>query len=167
MCPGTASLITIHPLRADDREPIRILLEETGVFTAAEITVALELVDIVLHPGGQRDYTMYTAANDRGEVAGYYCVGPTPLTESTYDLYWIAVKPSAHNTGVGKQLLCHAEEVIRSEGGRLVVAETSSQPKYDGTRKFYLRNAYQEVARIRDYYKPDGDLVIYGKYLSQ
>ena len=167
MCPGTRSLITIRPLCADDRDPIRILLEETQVFTGDEVAVALELIDTVLHVDGQRDYTIFTAVDARMDVAGFYCVGPTPLTESTYDLYWIAVKPSAHNSGIGKQLLRHAEEVIASQGGRLVVAETSSQPKYDNTRKFYLRNAYREIARIKDYYKHDDDLVVYGKYLSQ
>ena len=69
--------------------------------------------------------------------------------------------------GIGKQLLVHAEETIRKRSGNLVVAETSSQPKYDNTRKFYLHNAYAEMARLKDYYKPDDDLVIYGKYLSQ
>jgi hypothetical protein len=48
-----------------------------------------------------------------------------------------------------------------------VVAETSSQPKYENTRRFYLKCDYLEVARIRDYYKPGDDLVVYGKYLSQ
>jgi len=167
MRPGTASLITIRRIRTEDREPIRILLEETGVFTHDEVTVALELIDTVLHVSDQRDYTICAAENDRGEVTGYYCIGPTPLTESTYDLYWIAVKPASHKTGIGKQLLQHAEEMIRGDGGSLVIAETSSQPKYDGTRNFYLRNAYQEIARIRNYYKPEDDLVIYGKYLSQ
>ncbi|MBI1803557.1 MAG: GNAT family N-acetyltransferase [Ignavibacteriae bacterium] len=167
MCSGTAPLIDIRALRADDREPIRMLLEETGVFTGDEIAVAIELIDIVLHVSGQRDYTIYTAVDDHHEVAGFYCIGSTPLTESTYDLYWIAVKPSVHKSGIGKQLLHHAEESVRSQGGRLVVAETSSQPKYDATRKFYLRNAYQEVARIKDYYKTGDDLVIYGKYFSQ
>ena len=167
MCPGTASLITIRPLDANDREPIRTLLEQTGVFTRDEVVVALELIDFALGNSGQQDYTIYTAVDDRDEVAGYYCIGPTPLTESTYDLYWIAVNPAVHNSGFGKQLLQHAEEVIRSRGGRLVVAETSSQPKYDNTRRFYVRNAYLEVACIKNYYKPGDDLVVYGKYLSQ
>ena len=102
-----------------------------------------------------------------GEIIGYYCVGPTPLTRGTYDLYWIAVKPSLHGSGIGKQLLHHAEEWVMAQEGRLIVAETSSQPKYESTRMFYIKNEYREVARVRDYYTVGDDLVIYGKYVSQ
>jgi GNAT superfamily N-acetyltransferase len=98
-------------------------------------------------------------------VVGYYCVGPTPATEGTFDLYWIAVDAAAHGRGFGGALDAHAAELIRSMGGRLIIAETSSQPRYEKTRQFYLHHGYQEVARIAGYYRPDDDLVVYGKHL--
>ena len=150
-----------------DKDPIRIILEETSVFTESEIAVALELIDIVLNNDHQKDYLIYSAISEDGNVVGYYCIGPTPMTIGTYDLYWIAVKPSAHNKGIGKELLNHAELLIKQRGGRLVVAETSSQPKYENTRKFYVSAQYQELSRIKDYYKIGDDLVVYGKYVSQ
>ncbi|MBI5476528.1 MAG: GNAT family N-acetyltransferase [Ignavibacteriales bacterium] len=104
---------------------------------------------------------------DRDVVIGYYCVGPTPMTEGTFDLYWIAVKTEAHNQGYGKILISHAEGLIKLKGGRLIIAETSSRPDYENTRKFYLKTHYKEVARIKDYYKIGDDLVVYGKYVSQ
>lgn len=140
---------------------------EAGVFTDEEVDVAIELVDYVLNNQHQKDYQIQTATSENKEVLGYYCIGPTPLTAGTFDLYWIAVKPAVNNRGIGKQLLSHAEVLIESQGGRLVIAETSSQPKYERTRKFYLNNRYNELARIKDYYKIDDDLVIYGKYVSQ
>lgn len=164
---GEDRLIEIRKVQPTDRQPIKILLDETNVFTPDEVSVALELIDTVLGDDRQQDYQIYSAIDEHGSVAGYYCIGPTPLTQSTYDLYWIAVKPSTHNRGIGKLLIRHAEETIRSHGGSLVIAETSSQPKYDGTRQFYLHNQYEEVARIRNYYRVGDDLVIYGKYLSQ
>ncbi len=163
---GTDTLTDIRPLRAEDREPLRRILEATGVFTADEVATALELIDAVLADASHPDYRIAAATGESGEAIGYYCVGPTPLTASTWDLYWIAVKPQEHNRGVGRQLLRHAEQFIASLGGTLVVAETSSQPKYEPTRQFYLRNEYAEVARIRDYYRAGDDLVVYGKYLS-
>jgi len=150
-----------------DKDPIRIILEETSVFTESEIAVALELIDIVLNNDHQKDYQIYSAISEDGNVVGYYCIGPTPMTIGTYDLYWIAVKPFAHNKGIGKELLNHAELLIKHRGGRLVVAETSSQPKYENTRKFYISAQYQELSRIKDYYKIGDDLVVYGKYVSQ
>jgi ribosomal protein S18 acetylase RimI-like enzyme len=160
-------LITIRQIRSADKDPIRIILEKTSVFTDDEIAVALELIDIVLNNDHQKDYIIYTAVSEDGNVVGYYCIGPTPMTIGTYDLYWIAVKPSAHNKGIGKELLNHAELLIKQRGGRLVVAETSSQPKYENTRKFYISAEYQELSRIQDYYKTGDALVVYGKYVSQ
>lgn len=125
------------------------------------------MIDLALNNPDQRDYEIYSSVSENREILGYYCIGSTPMTDGTFDLYWIAVNPAYHRHGIGKELLLHAEELAVKQGGRLVVAETSSQPKFEATRNFYLRNHYQEVARIKDYYKIGDDLVIYGKYVSQ
>ncbi len=155
---------TIRPLRRDDRGPLKRIVEDTGVFSAAEVDIALELIDVVLDKPGQNDYCI-AVSDDGGIPVGYYCLGPTPGTTGTFDLYWIAVAPSRHGQGIGAALDAHAEAYVREVGGRLVVAETSSTSRYDSTRAFYARRGYQEVARIRDYYSPGDDLVVFGKYL--
>ena len=155
----------IRPLRREDRAPLESLVRATGVFTEDEVGIALELIDVVLERSGQGDYII-RVSEEGGTVAGYYCVGPTPATESTFDLYWIAVDPARHGTGIGAALDSHALDLIREMGGRLVIAETSSRPAYDGTRAFYLRRGYAELARITDYYRTGDDLVVYGKYLT-
>jgi len=155
----------IRSLRRKDRESVRQLLVETEVFSSEEIGIALELIDVVLDRPQQEDYTI-RVYEENGEVLGYYCVGPTPATQATFDLYWIATRPSGQHRGVGSALDEHAENLIRSKGGRLVIAETSSQPKYEKTRQFYLTRGYTELSRIRDYYRIGDDLVVYGKYLT-
>jgi len=155
----------IRPPRADDRGPLRALLEETGVFSGEEVGIALDLIDVATGPREQADYIV-RVYEEGGEVLGYYCVGPTPATEGTFDLYWIAVHPRAYSRGVGKALDEHATALVGGRGGRLLVAETSSRAQYDGTRRFYLARGYAEVARVPRYYRPDDDLVIFAKYLS-
>ncbi len=155
----------IRSLQREDRKHIYQLLEETGVFTEEEISIAIELVDTVLDKPGQQDYIIYSCLSN-GEVTGYYCIGPTPATGGTFDLYWIAVKPSAQGKGIGGMLNTHAERLVQSLNGRLLIAETSSQLKYQNTRKFYVNHGYSELARIAHYYQPGDDLVVYGKYLS-
>jgi ribosomal protein S18 acetylase RimI-like enzyme len=162
---GGAHAGNIRPLRRDDREPLNRILSETGVFTDDEIGIALELLDVTLDVPDQEDYIIFVYEEGR-EVLGYYCVGPTPGTEGTYDLYWIAVSPAAHGKGVGTRLNAHAEALVAGRGGRLLIAETSSRPHYESTRMFYIRRGYGELARLRDYYRPGDDLVVYGKYLS-
>ncbi len=149
----------------EDREPVRLILEACGVFTSREIDVALEVIDIYLTNQKQRDYELFTAVDENKKVVGFFCIGSTPITTGTYDLYWLAVHPDFSRQGIGRTLLSYAEELIRSKGGRLIVAETSSQPHYEPARKFYESHQFQQLARIRDYYNVGDDLVIYGKYL--
>ena len=156
----------IRPLAGGDREAIRRILVATGVFTGEEVAIALELVDAVLEKPGQKDYII-RVMEEEGNVLGYYCVGPTPATQATFDLYWIAVDPAAQGKGTGAELDRHAIGLIGEMGGRLVIAETSSRPAYDRTRAFYVRQGYTELARIREYYRPGDDLVVFGKYLTR
>ena len=159
--------MSIRPLQHGDVISLRGILEATKVFRAEEIDVAQELMEHALDQPGQEDYELFTDVDEQGRVLGYYCVGATPMTEGTYDLYWIATDPSLHGQGVGSRLLRHCEERLRSKGGRLIVVETSSQPSYEPTRSFYVRRGYREEARIRAYYKTGDDLVIYTKNLME
>lgn len=151
----------VRSLRPSDREPLIGLIRATEMFSDAEVNIALELIDAVLDRPGQPDYliNVYEAG---GEVLGYYCIGPTPGTEGTFDLYWIVVARAAQGAGIGGALDRHARELVRSQGGRLMIAETSSTPRYDATRRFYKGRGYEEVARIKGYYRPDDDLVVFG-----
>ena len=163
-----SSLITSEPgdktgvirdLRLEDREAILSLVRATGVFTEPEITIAAELIDTTLRRPDQRDYIVRVA--DRGGlVVGYTCFGPTPGTEGTFDLYWIAVAPRLHGQGVGAALDDDVVTRVRAVGGRMIVAETSSRPTYAATRAFYRRRGYEQAAHIPGYYRPGDDLVV-------
>jgi len=102
---------------------------------------------------------------DDGRVLGYVCYGSTPLTNGTYDLYWIAVDPEIHGGGVGRSLVTAATDAIAAAGGRLLLIETSSRTDYSKTREFYERLGFVAEARVRDFYSPGDDRVIYSKRL--
>jgi ribosomal protein S18 acetylase RimI-like enzyme len=155
----------LRKLIREDTPKLKQILSNTGVFRTEEISVAMELMDIFLNNPDQRDYDIYCAAGEHEEPLGYVCFGPVAVSVGTYDLYWIAVDPNQHRRGIGRALQQYVEEIVASQGGRLVVAETSSLPKYEKTRNFYLSLGYKEVARISEYYAVGDDLVIYGKYL--
>lgn len=159
----------IRPLLPADRDGVFRILESTGNFTLDEVAIALELIDEWLESGegsGYFTYVLESVGEDAVGVLGYVCFGPTPLTESTYDIYWIAVDKSKHRGGVGKRLLKFAEEETGRRGGRLLLIETSSQETYGGTIQFYERTGYELVGKIKDYYKQDDDKLIFAKQLK-
>jgi ribosomal protein S18 acetylase RimI-like enzyme len=164
MDPDVAHQGRIRSLMPGDRDALVDLVRATDVFTEDEIDIASELIDIVIEQPDQQDYIIHVY-DDGSAILGYYCIGPTPGTDSTFDLYWIAVAVGNQGSGIGAALDAHLIDVIRSRGGRLVIAETSSTPRYDRTRAFYVRRGYTEVSRIRDYYRSGDDLVVFGKYL--
>ncbi len=157
--------MSIRRLQREDKEPIQDLLRATDVFNEEELGVAVELIQISLEDEQQKDYEIFCYVDAEEKVKGYVCYGPTPATDGTFDLYWIAVAPSEHGRGVGSELLRFAEDRLRSNGGRLLIAETSSTTKYEKTRAFYERKGFTRVAEVKEYYRPGDDLIIFGKYL--
>jgi ribosomal protein S18 acetylase RimI-like enzyme len=150
-----------------DIQPLISIVTSTSVFKDIEIQVARELMEACAHDPSNNDYIISVAEDEGGKVRGYYCVGPVPLTDSTFDLYWIAVDPIVHNRGVGKKLLDHCEKNVQSRAGKLILAQTSSLPRYEPTRVFYQRNNYHQECRIQDYYGDGDDLVIFSKHLRE
>lgn len=102
------------------------------------------------------------ATRDRA-LLGYVCYGPTPMTENTFDLYWIASDPESRGQGVGASLIAGMEADIRHRKGHLIRVETSATEAYGPTRGFYEGMKYTEEARIKDFYKAGDDLIILTK----
>jgi ribosomal protein S18 acetylase RimI-like enzyme len=155
----------IRPLLQKDREGLQKILQKTDVFTPVEIDVAMELIDIVLMDPSQKDYTACSIVDEQDRPLGYICYGLAPMTEATYDLYWIAVDPEFQDQGIGSRLIDFLEKTVKPRGARMLLVETSSIPSYDRTQAFYLRKGFKEVGRVPDYYCPGNDRVTYQKRL--
>ncbi|GEN06218.1 GNAT family N-acetyltransferase [Myxococcus sp. MISCRS1] len=153
----------IRPIEEKDREPLAALIRKIETFSPQEVEVAIELVGEALK-SGNTDYAIIVA--DRaGQLVGYVCYGPTPMTEDTYDLYWIASATEVRGQGVGAALVSGMEGDLRRRNGRLIRVETSATEAYGPTRGFYASMKYGEEARIRDFYKVGDDLIILTKRL--
>ncbi|HET7457347.1 MAG TPA: GNAT family N-acetyltransferase [Gemmatimonadaceae bacterium] len=177
--------LLMAPLRAGDRPRVEAILRATSVFREDEVEVALELFDEAF--GVRRaasppppppvsssptttlpapDYLFVGAFAPDRSLVGYACYGPTPSTDRTYDLYWIAVDPGSQGTGAGTRLIAEVERRLEQAGARLLVIETSSRPEYEPTRHFYVARGYSEAARVGEFYAPGDDRVIYTKRLG-
>lgn len=158
--------IRLGPLRPRDRARVAELLVSTGVFSHEEIEVALQLFDVTMNDrragtvdAPAPDYE-FTGAFDDSRLLGYACAGPTPATEGTFDLYWLAVDPTVQGNGIGRTIVRDVERQLRERGARMLLVETSSRPDYSKTRAFYARCGYAEAARIRDFYGPADDRIM-------
>jgi ribosomal protein S18 acetylase RimI-like enzyme len=150
---------TLRPLVAADRGSIASLTRATGVFREEEVRVALEVLDAAL--SGDVSYTVLVAEQDR-RVAGWICWGATPCTAGTFDMYWLAVDPACHGTGIGTQLVAEMERRLAG-AARLIVVETAGREDYASTRAFYEARGYRRAAVIPDFYAPGDDQVVYVK----
>ena len=136
----------------------------TGFFRPDELEIAVSLAVEHLEQGEKSGYS-FIFAERNSHVVGFVCYGPIPCTVSSYDLYWIVVRPEHQGTGVGHALLRECEEEILRRGGTRIYVETSSRAQYEPTRRFYLSSRYLQAAVFDDFYAPGDGKVVYLKVL--
>ncbi len=156
-----------RPIEPKDREAVRVLIEGTAAFKPSEVDVAMELVDEGSRPPtGEDDYRPFVLEEDDGTVVAYACFGKSPMTRSTYDLYWLATRADRMGKGYGRKIVACVEDEVRRLGGTLLVIETSSQESYGGTREFYRKIGCALAGRIPDFYDRGDDKLIYIKPIA-
>ena len=157
--------VSLRGLSVTDRPAFQYLLSRIKEFNLEDQLLAMELIEITLDQPSQKDYDFFVAVEGEQQVVGFVCYGPTPLTDGTFDLYWIAVDPDFSGNGVGGLLLKTAEDEVIRRHGRMLLIETSSDPVYENTRRFYLKNGYHLAESIKDFYRDGEDRVTFIKRL--
>ncbi len=160
-CPTVTWRFEVTPA---DVAAIREVTASTGYFHDDEIDVAAELVEERLAKGAASGYEFVLAECD-GRLIGYTTFGPIPCTKSSFDWYWLAVRPDLQGFGFGKQLLQHVETRSRTMGGARLYCETSSRPQYSSTRAFYERMGFKLCEILDDYYDSGDGRATYVKPL--
>jgi ribosomal protein S18 acetylase RimI-like enzyme len=155
----------IRPMSLEDKAAVMKMLQATPEFTPGELIVAEELIDSYLSDPVDSGY-LILVAEINSEVAGYICWGLTPLTEGTWDIYWIATAREKQGQGIGSALLSSVESKIKASLGRLAFIETSSKPGYEKTERFYRSHGYEVICRIPDFYAPGDDKLVLQKRLN-
>jgi GNAT superfamily N-acetyltransferase len=158
--------VKIRPLKKEDKTPLMVILKNTPEFTSEEVIIAEEVIDGSLDNPQTSGYFSLAAETKTGAFAGFISYGPIPLTESSWDLYWLAVDHRLQGKGVGGTLLKAAEEQIAKAGGKMTFIETSGKEQYDKTRRFYITHDYIEICNIPDFYAPGDSKVLYQKKLG-
>ncbi|MFH1768219.1 MAG: N-acetyltransferase, partial [Candidatus Omnitrophota bacterium] len=139
--------------------------KNVGIFNGKEIEVMEEVIEnYVKSP--EKDY--FLLEEKQGEaVAGFLIFGRTPLTKSSWDIYWLVVDKNYQGKGFGRKLLKRMEEFILQNGsGAVLRVETSTKKEFAHARNLYARQEFKEVGRIPDFYEEGDSLIIYYKEIG-
>lgn len=151
--------LTIRALQRGDLTGVRSVLDGTGLFPSDMLT---EMAEPFLSGAAPH---FWSVALQEGQPIGFAYCEPERMTEGTYNLLAIAVAPEHQRSGSGAALVRSIEAILRQEGGRLLLVETSTDPDQAGARAFYLKNGFTEEAHIRDFYAPGQTKVVFWKML--
>jgi GNAT superfamily N-acetyltransferase len=116
--------------------------------------------------GGSTDSDPFwiTDEDDKdGPVGVAYCE-PERMTDQTWNLQLIAIRPDRQGQGRGRKLLRYVEDTLKARGGRMLLVETLAS--FERTRTFYAKCGYEEEASIRDFYTAGADKIVFRKVLS-
>ncbi|MGD1912494.1 MAG: GNAT family N-acetyltransferase [Rivularia sp. (in: cyanobacteria)] len=157
------STLTIRLAKPDDTEAIMNLANVIGLFEGEELEVLGDMLGGYFE-GSLGEGHSWAVCEDAG-VVGVAYFAPEQYAYGVYNLYFIAVHPKHQGKGYGTAVLKYVEKTLREKGDRLLLVETSGLPNFELTRKFYRKQGYEEEAKIRDYYKPGDDKIIFRKAL--
>jgi GNAT superfamily N-acetyltransferase len=148
---------------ADTPELLEVATE-TGVFKPLEIQALREVLDD-FHETNRGEGHIAVTAEEDGKILGFAYYAPAAMTIGTWHLYWIFIRKNLQARGLGGELLRRAENDIRQRQGRVLFIETGSLPHYELTRRFYLKNQYEQEAVLRDFYAAGDSMVVFRKAL--
>jgi len=156
-------IMTIRRQTQADVAAVMEIVKATGFFRENEHQIALEVLEEAAAGAPQCTYQSFVSLNG-SQITGWVCFGSTPCTIGTFDIYWLAVDPQQQGKGIGTKLLSFAQDQIVKQKGRLAVIETSGSDLYAKTQRFYESNGYYLAARIKDFYAPCDDKLVFVKY---
>ncbi|MDX2022213.1 MAG: GNAT family N-acetyltransferase [Deltaproteobacteria bacterium] len=141
------------------------MVDPHNPFRDEETACALELLEAVLVQPEGNTYEALAGFDESAQALCYACFGATPMTDATFDLYWMVTAPHLRGQGLGGQLLTGVQTALTKRGARSIRIETSSLEGQGGAKRFYERHGFKVVGLIADFYRPGDDLVTLVKRL--
>jgi len=149
----------IRPTTRADLPALRALVAATGLVPAGR----LDAVMATFPDADDADDCWLTYVHDG--PAALACYARAPRSVGAFNLYRIMVHPDRQGTGIGSALLEHVESTLAEQGERILLLEMSGYDQFQRLRNFCRKSGFHEEARIRDYFKPGEDKIIFRKNL--
>ena len=145
----------IHPTHPDDIPGLQQVLHETDLFPP-------NLLPDLLAQGGA---DTWLSSHVNGAAVGLGLTAPDPMTDGTWTMRALPVRPEVQGQGLGATLVTASEDRLRSLGARLQLLDTSGTDAFTATRAFYVAQGYEREARIRNFWAGGDDKVTFRKRL--
>ena len=150
---------TVRPVQRSDIPAIESVAEDAALFPR-------EMLDDMIAgylEETTRDIWFVSVAD--GHVVGFGYCEPERMTSGTWNLLAIGILARYRGRGIGGAMMRYLEDRLRAAGERVLLVETMGTSAFERTRAFYRANGYTEEARIREFYEPGGDKVVFWKHL--
>ena len=160
-------MIDVREATRDDLSGLRAIGDDSAMFLGDEIefflTVASEAVD-----GGQEGSPILRVATgtDPFTVEGAALFQSEAMAQGVANLLFVGALAASRGKGVGQALIENFEAWARGGDHRLAIVETASDDQFAPAWSLYERNGYEREARVRDYYAPGTDKIVYRKALT-
>ncbi|HLP91737.1 MAG TPA: GNAT family N-acetyltransferase [Nostocaceae cyanobacterium] len=153
----------IRPTKPEDKTALMAVANTIG-FQPNELELLEKMLADYFHNNTDSKPFWITDDDDQhGPVGVAYCE-PERMTDQTWNLQLIAIRPDHQGKGRGGKLLRYVEETLKARGGRMLIVETLAS--LEGTRMFYTKCGYEEEACIRDFYTEGADKIVFRKVLK-
>lgn len=151
----------IRKIEKKDIPHLKNVIDSTGLFPSELLDDMI--ADYFNNPNSSDIWL--TLELDEVPVVVAYCA-PERLTSGTYNLYLIAVLKDHQGKGLGATMMQYIEQLLKKQGQRVLLVETSGLPEFESTRRFYDKSYYQRAAVIREFYQEGEDKIIFWKKLQ-
>lgn len=159
----------VRTARRGDLDAIKQIAVAADMFSVEEVSFFDEMFGGWLD-GMLEGHQWLVAERVDGTVLAAANFAPEPFADRMWNLYFIAVAPGEQGQGVGRALMRQAESelvAMSDDEARVVVVETSSTEQYRLAREFYAKLGYDQEARIRQFYGPNDDKIVFWKSIVE
>ena len=155
---------TIRNVTPEDTEALMSLCNAIGLFQPNELEELSGMLSAYFEDSLNGQHKWLVDEED-GELIGVAYYAEETFAYGVSNLLLIGFHPDRQREGRGTELLLYVEQELREKGDRILIVETSGLESFEATRAFYKKNGYDEEARIREYYNPGEDKIVFRKAL--
>ena len=138
------------------------IARDLDIFYESELRMLGDLLDQIRNKTS-KNYILFDE-REEGRILGFVVFRKTPMTDHSWDIYWLVVDKDKHRKGIGKKLLKRVEEFILANDVKAIIrVETSSHKDYACAVDFYHKTGFSAVGTIPNFYDKNDDLLIFYK----